>query len=834
MDMITRLEHTENFSYDGFRQADPLLQPAYTWVWNAPLDHGAIISQLDDMVRAGIRCMYILPEPKEFRPCTRRYHMAQEYLTEAYFETVRFAAEEALKRGIALWLYDEGGWPSGGACGRVIREHPELCRKTLAMRCIRLEAGECYTAGEHALAAFDMAEEKPVIIEPGKVMSEAKELKEYYVRWIDGNNTDPLDRDLADAFVGGTHEGYTRYLGDLFGQKNPDGTFVPGSSGVQMMFTDEPGTGRFGWPRGFEDDFRARFGYDILPFLPFLLDDPDDLYGHEVDGAEAQARIDCHQLAGEMFRDRYFVPIHEWCRRNNLLSTGHLDQDHLTESCLYHRYGNPMMLLREMDVPGVDVIWRQIDMPKNGEKPCPEGNGFFPRFASSAAAQVGRRFVMSESFAVYGGNLSGEEMNYIMNYQLVRGVNIFNFMIFSCGAESAIPLIFRPAFRPEVPGFTHLRAINDATARACFLMQLGRAGTDTALYYPLRDIWAGGDTGRNAVRAFESLGQWLERTQVDFDILDDNAVRDAHIEDGALCIGLAKYRHVLIPACRYLPDDVCAVLEKIDHQALPVLRCDNKSLRVRTRVLDDGGVLTMLFNESGKEETMRVSLPGKAPLYRLLPDCARVEKAAEPDVITLRGGEARYYLRTDMPLAAQDAFIPGACLAEITEFSLQRRRAMLLDPAGMHEKLLTEEAMPCTLGAWTEYVGADFSGEACYYAEITPDTPLQAGRQYALSLGKVENTARIRLDGQDLGVLWASPMTVTFDGASFEGKTTLKLEIEVANTMANQVNALPISDMYPPEDLSQYHAKLTGFERSTPPGGLYGPVRLLALEKGFV
>lgn len=832
MDMITRLQHAENFSFDRFAQADPLMQPVYTWVWNSPLDRKSIVSQLDDMVRAGIRCMYIIPEPQEFRPCTRRYHMAQEYLTDEYFETVRFAAEEALKRGIALWLYDEGGWPSGGACGRVIQKHPELCRKTLAVRDICLKAGECYVAGEHALAAFDWVDGKPVMVAPGTIMNEETNLKEYYVHWIDGINTDPLDRDLAKAFVGCTHEGYTRFLGHLFGYKNPDGTFVPGTSKVQMMFTDEPGTGRFGWPRGFEADFRARFGYDILPFLPALFYGPDDLYGPEVDGEAAQARIDSHQLAGEMFRDRYFVPIHEWCRRNNLLSTGHLDQDHLTESCLYHRYGNPMMQLREMDVPGVDVIWRQIDMPKNGEKPCPEGNGFFPRFASSAAAQVGNRFVMSESFAVYGGNLTGEEMNYIMNYQLVRGVNIFNFMIFSCGAESAIPIIFRPAFRPEVPGFTHLSAINDATARTGYLMQLGRAGTDTALYYPLRDIWAGGDTGRNAVQAFDSLGQWLERKQVDFDILDDDAIRNAYIEDGALCIGLAKYRHVLIPACRYLPDDVRAIVDQIDHNAVPALRCDNAQLRVRTRMLEDGGVLTMLFNESGHEETMRISLPGTAPLYRLYPDSARVEKAAEPNVITLRGGEARYYLRTDTPVTeAQDPLVPGACLAEITEFSLQRTRAMIIDPAGMHEKLLAEAAMPCALGAWTEYVGADFSGEARYCARIALDAPLQAGRQYALSLGKVENTARIWLDGRELGVVWASPMTLTFDGEPFDGKASLTLEIEVANTMANQCNALPIRDMYPPEELSQYHAKLIVFEQNTPPGGLYGPVRLLSLEK---
>ena len=56
---------------------------------------------------------------------------------------------------------------------------------------------------------------------------------------------------------------------------------------------------------------------------------------------------------------------------------------------LYQGHGSLLKSMRALDVPGVDVIWRQI---------CPETkvtvrnemngcNGFFPRYASSAAAQ---------------------------------------------------------------------------------------------------------------------------------------------------------------------------------------------------------------------------------------------------------------------------------------------------------------------------------------------------------------------------------------------------------------------------------------------------------------
>ncbi len=833
MDLITRLRAQETFSFDAFRKADPLMQPAYTWVWNSPLDRAGIICQLDDMLRAGIRCIYILPEPQEFRPCTRIYHMAQEYLSDEFFETVRFAAQEALRRGIALWLYDEGGWPSGGACGRVLRKRPDLCRKTLAVRDIALRSGDTYCPGERALAAFDLSHGQRAMIAPGTAATKDVTLKEYYVHWIDGLNTDPLDRDSGAAFIAGTHEGYARFMGDLFGDQNADGSFIPGTSQIQMMFTDEPGAGRFAWPRGFEDDFRARFGYDILPFLPILLHASDDLYGCPAEGADAQARIDYHQLTGEMFRDNYFVPIHEWCRRNNLLSTGHLDQDHLTHGCLYHHYGSPLTLLREMDVPGVDVIWRQIDLPRPGQKGCPEGNPFFPRFASSAAAQAGSRFAMSESFAVYGGNLTGEEMRYVLNYQLVRGINIFNFMIISCGGESCIPLIFRPTFRPEIPGYAHLSAINDCTARSGYLMQLGMPGADTALYFPVRDIWAGGDVCRQAVQAFDALGQELEARQVDFDVIDDDAIRKARLENGALCIGLAKYRHVIMPQCRYIPEEVRAILNHLDHTAEPVIQCDNPNLRVRTRLLKEGGVLTMLFNESGCKECMTVLLPGDAPLYLLNPDSACVEQVGALSEITLYPGEARYYLRTHLPMGcAREASICGACIANISDFTLRRVRAMAIDADGIHEKTFSEQGTPCSLGAWTDLLGPDFSGEAIYAAQVTLDAPLKPGQAYALSLGHVECSARVMIDGRTLGIVWATPMTLTFDGALLSDKTTFTLEIEVANTMANLCNSLPLSDMFPPDQLSQYHAKISVFEKNAPAGGLYGPICLYPLLKG--
>ena len=151
--MLTQNE--KSFSAEKFESPDVRYAPLYAWVWNYICTKERIDAQLDEMQRLGIRAFYIVPEPKEFRPYGMPTELSPDYLSEGFFEMVSYALRGGRERGMYTWIYDEGGWPSGGACGQVLKAHPEYARRVLSAKPIQFAAGEQYKkSSSDILAAF--------------------------------------------------------------------------------------------------------------------------------------------------------------------------------------------------------------------------------------------------------------------------------------------------------------------------------------------------------------------------------------------------------------------------------------------------------------------------------------------------------------------------------------------------------------------------------------------------------------------------------------------------------------------------------------------------------
>ena len=190
------------FDMESFRNPAPEFSVAYFWMWNDRLDPEKLCAQLDEMHSHGIRSVCVHPVPKAFRPARFTTAMDPDYLTSAYMEILKMVSGHAAKLGMNFWLYDEGGWPSGGACGLVAASDPE--GRFNARTIVEQEGGMGYEVRRNPYVADGKS--YPSVNEKG----------------------------AAKRFLEITHERLKRHLGDEFGKS------------IKFAFMDEPE-----WPHNF-------------------------------------------------------------------------------------------------------------------------------------------------------------------------------------------------------------------------------------------------------------------------------------------------------------------------------------------------------------------------------------------------------------------------------------------------------------------------------------------------------------------------------------------------------------------------------------------------------
>lgn len=346
---------------------------------------------------------------------------------------------------------------------------------------------------------------------------------------------DLLTPGVTDDFLRLTHEGYRRAVGDHFGRA------------IRWVFTDEPAMpatqpGRcLTWTADFGAVFRRQHGYALEPHLADLLCWPPP------SRAVQEVHVDFHDTCSRLFLERYLLPGRRWCRRHRLLSGGHLNGEDEPRGNTDYGYGHILRALRAMDLPGVDVIWRQL---------FPGGRRHvFPKYASSAAHQTGRRLVAAEIFAVYGNGLQPRQMKWLVDYLLVRGINTFVLSNYTQTRRDHGMAGCRPHLGPVDPLWKYADILHGTIARLGAMLSQGQPVVPTALYYDIRAIWAGGADRDAAIDWHDRLAERLLETQCEFDLIDDDQLAAARIEGRRLRIGRQRYEAVVMPpssgrACR--------------------------------------------------------------------------------------------------------------------------------------------------------------------------------------------------------------------------------------------------------------------------------------------
>ena len=538
-------------------------------VLHADLRAERLRERVEECAQAGFDGVIIHPRPGLRTP----------YLSKAWFEAVDCCIQAARKAGLKVWLYDEYPYPSGAAGGRVIQYNPDFAEKHLLIQTYPLVGGGRVTralGGAPVLQAFLVPEDERGLPQWSGAQTVTEHLGMRNTTWITrpwdsryyyppdytrryecprgmeylpeqvfeaelpegswrlitftvvtggdflepfGHYVDLSNREATEVFLKETHERYRRHFSKLFGSE------------ILGVFTDEPKYRNVHpWSRciaaawkDYQRDPRA-----LLALLP--------------DYEPGELRRSYRQLTSRLFTENWVRPISAWCKRQNLRLIGHIspEEDWWMES---RSVGSILRNLREFSVPGCDLI-----IPAVGDRAHPVLS-LTPSLAVSAAAQTGASHALCEVFGANGYGLDLQTLKRVADWLMALGIN---FIVPHGGFYSiAGPRRFDapPTFLPPSTLHPFLR---EWTAWLHDTMKtLGPLRpADVAIVRPMTYLQTLSENGKaEADRLFHeavSLTQHLLEQGISFHWVEDSDLEDFPIEGGALRVGQAEYRQLIV------------------------------------------------------------------------------------------------------------------------------------------------------------------------------------------------------------------------------------------------------------------------------------------------
>lgn len=522
------------------------------WGWDGPMTDTVIMRDLDKIKSMGFQGVMI----------EAGYGMTEKYLSPGWFELVKFAVEQARVRGMRVWAEDEGKYPSGFAGGKFSAERPDLRMQGLVVNeRIDAKTGEIIsrklspsTLSAVAVNSIDNSV-KVINISSGdlkwqvpegnwKIILTGHKFRTAVTRSVNnpsrGKDTtaslcDYLNREATLQFIEWTHKQYKKYVGDEFGK-----TFMG-------FMGDEPDFAFIPWTPKMPEEFKNRKDYDVQPYLSLLyLEKPND--------ESRRIKADYWDVWSSLFSENFFKIQADWCKENSLDYIVHLNHEEIGPA-LVKSEGDFFKNMRYVGVPGVDAIWSQIWMDHVAD---------YPKLASSAAHLFGRPRSFTESFAAYTYRPSVSQAKWVLDYELVRGINSVQIMFMSSSANKPRSEVtsITPNAEPRRISFfmtDTFPPVAEYFNRATYLLSIGQPAAQIALYYPTSSMWLG-DNDANTLCL--SVAKKLMDSQHDFDFVDEQALSSVlKLEKGGLKnLSGQSYSTIIIPSISAISR---AALEKL-------------------------------------------------------------------------------------------------------------------------------------------------------------------------------------------------------------------------------------------------------------------------------
>lgn len=582
------------------------------FLWMHGEDENVIQSYVEKIYDSGIKAVCVEPRPHP------------DFVGERWWNDLGIVIEEARKREMKVWLFDDSHFPSGYANGVIERDYPHLRKKYLKINqvdyhgpqknagiIVKWMAGgdrnsvmSVGTGADELSNQLKNSTDKIIAVLAAKLVDfqtiDSNSMVDLTEKMIDGTvywdlpegnwrvftlvetfdggeaategYLNPIDSDATQILIDTVYEAHYNQFGDHFGKT------------IAGFFTDEP---RFGnikgpdasigrmdmvlpWKDGLLDILGQRLEQNALKLLPLLICQGND---------SNKIRYIYMDVVSQLYSENFVGKISKWCNEHGIEYIGHIIEDNNAHARLGYGAGHFFRGTEGQSMAGIDVVLHQL-LPGLDQ-------GYFKSFTSTGwdgeffhygLAKLGSSFshldpkknnrAMVELFGAYGWSEGLRLMKWMADHMLVRGINHF------------VPHAFDMAPFPDAdcpphfyahgnnPQYRYLPMLMNYMNRVSELLINGVHQAQSLILYHAEAEWSG------EYMLLQKPAKILTQNQIDFDIISFDQLKNVVVKEQKIAVNKETFHTLIIPFAERLPVALIEHILRLAEEGISVIFVD--------------------------------------------------------------------------------------------------------------------------------------------------------------------------------------------------------------------------------------------------------------------
>lgn len=570
--------------FDKFQNPSPDARPMVRWWWNGNcVEADEIKRELNVMHKAGIGGVEInsIAMPPHAKKTDAR---PLQWAGKEWINSVKIASDEARKLGMIADLIVGSGWPFGG---RFLKDDEIMQRLGIKRQSVKanstiqinldeyLKFKSFHTPGSKYVKENSDVELVSVKLIPvnlksaDEIIDITSEVNDNKLEYTTDNSDYELvfvynERNFKSVYHGSPgadgpimdhykSDVVRAYLNRLKAIEKETG--VPLSEIIRALFCDSIELGGSNWTDDMKEQFMNKNGYDITPWLPFVIkpDGQSNKYEMSEEMEETIRRIqyDYYNTIIAVFLEHFTSEFQDFCTENNVL-------------CRYQAYGVPfyMGLFQGNMIPDIPESNNWIYSRGRNEAEISEytwvrnhGYMLWNKAASSGAHITGKKITsceaMTNTSGVFRTSLEtvkqSDDMNFItgINHTVLHGYNY-------SPPEAGFPgwMRYGAYFSEHNTWWKYFKYWADYNARLSSVFQNSKPTADIAVLGRVRDYW--GEVGPARIYLndkpwyYAKLWEPISNLGSSCDYIQQPVLETATVNGAELVCGEMRYKLVCL------------------------------------------------------------------------------------------------------------------------------------------------------------------------------------------------------------------------------------------------------------------------------------------------